>query len=133
MSEVGVKDAFLDSIRKEPSLAQVVWEGTVLKRPTRYVSVFSDSGERESESFTGPQQTVTRSFLVHSVGATAAKAQEVSALVIEQVVDRVFDVAGRVCRPVQHEASHYTRLDQDIDPPLFYNVDEFSVISKPSG
>ena len=132
MSEIGVVDAFLTALREEPSLTNVVHEGTVLERPTRYVSVFTDGGLRGVESFTGPQQTVLRTFVVHSVAADPSKARQVSQLVIDQVVDRVLTADGRVCRPVQHEASQPVRLDRDVDPPLFYGVDEFSVTSKPA-
>jgi len=132
VSEIAVVDAFLAALREEPSLAQIVHEGTVEDRPTRYVSVFTDGGLRGVESFTGPQQTALRTFVVHSVAADPRKARQISQLVIDQVVDRVLVVDGRVCRRVQHEASEPARLDRDVDPPLFYGVDEFSVTSKPA-
>jgi len=132
VSEAAVADAFLAALREEPTLRQVVHEGTVLERPTRYVSVFTDGGLRGIESFTGPQQTVLRTFVVHSVAADPEKVRQLGQLVVAQVVDRVLVVDGRVCRRVQHEASEPARLDRDVDPPLFYGVDEFSVTSKPA-
>lgn len=132
MSLRAVKNALLERIEEEPTLSQIVYEGTVLNRPTRYVSVFTDTGYREAERFTGSQSTSTQTFVVHSVGSTPDKALEVAELVQTQLVDHVLQVAGRTCRRLRHESSQPMQLDRDITPELYYCVDEFAVTSEPA-
>jgi hypothetical protein len=127
-----VKQAFLARIRTGETLSRIVYEGTVKDRPNRYVSVFTDSGLHEAERWTGPQSTSTQTFVVHSVGSTPDKAQEVAELVQRQVIDHVLVVEGRTCRRIRHESSQPIQLDQDIDPELYYCVDEFAVTTSPN-
>ena len=133
MSIRAVKNAFLDAIREDATLAHIVWEGTVKDRPSRYVSVHTDSGVREVGRFTGPQTTSTQTFTVHSVGETPDKAQEVAERVFAQVLDRVLVVPNRACRRVRHGSSQPAQLSDDVSPALYFCVDEFDVTSEPTG
>jgi hypothetical protein len=127
-----MKNAVLARLRADSELASVVFEGVVTNRPNRYVAVFSDSGWRTAERFTGAQSTSAQSFTVHSVGTTPDQAQFVADRVFTQLLDWTPSVAGRVCRRMRHEASEPVQIDADVTPPLFYAVDVFEVTSSPA-
>lgn len=129
MSIRAVKKALLDRLKEDAVLAPVVFEGVVTSRPNRYVTLFTNSGVREAERFTGAQLTSTQSFTVHSVGTTPDQAQFVAEKVFAQWLDWTPTVAGRVCRRVRHSSSQPVQLDADVSPPLYYCVDEFDVTS----
>lgn len=127
-----VKNAVLARLREDPELASSVFEGVVTTRPKRYVAVFSDSGFRTTERFTGSQSTSAQSFTIHSVGTTPDQAQAMADRVFRQLLDWTPSIPGRVCRRMRHEASEPVQLDTDADVPMFYGVDVFEVTSSPS-
>lgn len=131
MSAVAVKDAFLARLRAGDTLGSIVHEGTVASRPSRYVSVFTSTGRRRAERFTGRQTVTTQLVVTHSVGETPDKAMRLAELVADQVVDAVLAVPGRSCRPIRHGESQPPELDADGRPELWYCVDEFTIISEP--
>lgn len=132
MSIRAVKKALMDRLKEDTVLAPVVFEGVVTNRPNRYVTIFTDSGYRESERFTGGQWTSTQGFTVHSVGTTPDQAQYVAERVFAQLLDHVLVVPGRTCRRIRHASSQPVQQDTDISPPLYYTVDEFDVTHIPA-
>jgi hypothetical protein len=132
VSTRAVKNALLSRLREDASLKSIVHEGVVTDRPSRYVTVYADTGRRSAGRLTGPQTTATQYFTVHSVGTTPDKAQEVAERVITQLCDHVLLVEGRDCWPVTHEESQPAALDADSNPPLHYCIDEFEVVSTPT-
>jgi len=132
VSTLAVKNALLARLRADPSLRAIVHEGVVTDRPSRYLTVYADLGLRTAARLTGPQTRATQTFTIHSVGSTPEKAQQVSALVIAQLVDHVLVVEGRSCWPVTHEETQPPGLDTDVNPPLHYCVDGFQVVSTPT-
>jgi len=127
-----VKNALLARLRADPVLKDCTYEGVVTTRPARYVTVYSDSGLREAERFTGGQWTSTQSFTVHSVGSTPDQAQFVAEKVFAQLLDHVLVVPERQCRRIRHGSSQPVQLDSAVSPPLWYTVDEFDVTSTPA-
>lgn len=127
-----MKAAVLARLRQDSVLASSTFEGVVTNRPNRYVAVFSDSGFRTAERFTGLQGTSSQSFTVHSVGTTPDQAQAIADRVFAQLLDWTPAVEGRVCRRMRHEASEPVQIDRDVTPPMFYGVDVFEVTSSPS-
>lgn len=127
-----MKAAVLARLRQDSVLASSTFEGVVTNRPNRYAAVFSDSGFRTAERFTGPQGTSSQSFTVHSVGTTPDQAQAIADRVFAQLLDWTPAVEGRVCRRMRHEASEPVQIDRDVTPPMFYGVDVFEVTSSPS-
>lgn len=127
-----MKAAVLARLRQDSVLASSTFEGVVTNRPNRYVAVFSNSGNRTAERFTGSQGTSAQSFTIHSVGTTPDQAQAVADRVFAQLLDWTPTVEGRVCRRMRHEASEPVQIDRDVTPPMFYGVDVFEVTSSPS-
>ena len=132
MSIRAVKNALLARLREDLTLKNIVFEGVVTARPNRYVAVYSDSGLREAERFTGGQWTSTQSFTIHCVSESPDKAQEIADRVFAQLLDHVLEVPDRRCRRIRHGSSQPVQLDSDVSPPLWYTVDEFDVTSTPA-
>jgi len=131
MSMRAVKNAVLARLREDSALKDRVFEGVVTNRPTRYVTVFSDSGQRSQERFTGGQWASTQTFVIHSVSESPDKAQIEADRVFAKLLDWTPTVEGRRCRRVRHASSQPVQYDTDVSPPLYYCVDEFDVTSTP--
>lgn len=125
-------NAVLSLLRADATLAGIVFQGVVTNRPARYVTVYTNNGPREVSRLTGPQSAVTFTYIVHSVGQTPEQAQWVAEKVYLQLVDAVPNVPGRVVSPIRSVSSLSVQIDRDIDPPLWYCVDEFDLHTEPA-
>jgi hypothetical protein len=115
-----------------PELAGAVFEGLVLDRPDRYVSLFLNSGARSPFRFTGNSSRADFTLTVHSVGKTVEQVGWLQERVIGQYVDWVPTIQGRRCYRLTHEVSRPPDLDDSLSPPLFYAVDEFDFSTFPA-
>lgn len=124
------KKALLDRLEEDSILAGKVHEGVVPKRVPPYVSLFTDTGSHQAERFIGPDMTVNYQYLTHSVGETPEQAQLLAEHVAAQFLNWVPAVSGYRCSRLRHPTSPPTQLDRDVDPPLFYCIDEWDLTSR---
>jgi hypothetical protein len=124
-------DAVLARLRVDPVLAGCTFQGVVLNRPERYVTVHSDNGFREQDRFAAGQLTQTFSFTVHTVGRSPEQSQALAERVYAQLLGVTLVIPGRRARRIRSVVSRPTALDRDVDPPLFYGVDVFELTSEP--
>lgn len=125
-------NAVLSRLRAHPDLKDIVYQGIVTTRPTKYCSVFVNNGDRTQERYTGGQWTADFTITVHSVGSTPEQAQWVAERVYEQLLGARLSVPGRSARPVRAQSALPVQTDRDVSPPLFYTVDEFGFTTAPA-
>jgi len=128
------KNAIIARLEADSTLAGRVFEGEVEPDSSRqrYVTVWINSGARSPDRLTGPSAKATFTITLHSVATTPDQAQYVAERVHAQLVDWTPTVPGRRCRRLTHEVSLATQKDADITPALWYQVDEFDLVSDPA-
>jgi hypothetical protein len=121
--------AFLAQIKGDAQLAPVTFEGNVTNRPARDVSVFAPSPADSSHRFTGPQTRQEYTYVTHSVGTSPAQARWVNDRLRARLLGVRLVVAGRTCWPIKHPTGLPMDNDTDLNPSLYFLVDEWELIS----
>jgi len=129
MSVESHADAFMDAIKRDAELADLTYEGNVKTRPEFYVSVFTPTPGDSRHRFTGPQGRQDWTYVTHSVGTSPGQARWVAARLRAQLLDTVLQVDGHRCWPIRHPAGQPMQDDTDLNPPLYYLVDEWELTS----
>jgi hypothetical protein len=119
-------------LEQDTVLASCTFEGVVTDRPQRYCAFFINSGYREQYRQTGPDARADFNVTVHSVGVDPAQAQAVAERVYAQLLGFIPAVTGRRCARLRSVSAQPTQIDDTVQPPVFYSVDEFTFISDPA-
>lgn len=129
--------ATLARLREDDVLTDSTFEGLVAPdengdRPQRYLSVFSDNGEYEAGRATGPAETVTFTYTLHSVGTDPQQARAVAERAFAQLLGYRPTITGRRCGRYRHTYSQQIQIDDTAKPPLWFGVDEFELTTDPA-
>jgi hypothetical protein len=101
-----------------------------------YVVIHPSDGEDTQERVSGPRVGQHPAFTFHIVGTSYSNCQQVTELlkakfIVAGVAIQV-NVAGERGRSLRWSSPQTTQVDNDITPPLIYNVVEVSWISEPT-
>jgi hypothetical protein len=103
--------------------------GALYARP--YVVVYGDLGALDGplgDRFADLSQTLT----VHGVGNGPEQAQWVADKARAALLTTPVTVAGRSTLYVSHTTSQPVQRDDDVQPPLFYEVDQYTLSTTPA-
>lgn len=112
-------------LRSDARLEDIVFEGTVEDRPDVYVSVFAPLGRDSADRFTGPSAVNDTTYTIHSVALDIAGAKSTARRVAALLTDWTPDVPG--ARRISHSVSRPPQYDRDLNPPLWYVVDQYDL------
>lgn len=110
-----------------------VYDGVVPNTPALpYVVLWANQGAPSSN--TVEQASTRRDFTIQTtyVGSTPEQARWAAEKAQGALLDVTPTVAGRQCWPLVVEASQSTRVDLDVDPPVFLSVDVWRLASVPA-
>lgn len=124
--------AFLDLLRADDELADVVFEGDVTGNPERYLNVWHDTGFYTAHDYTDTAGDVEVTFMVHSVGQDRWQAVWGSGRATAAVLRVVPSVEGRRCWRITSAGSQPVIKDTEADPPRFFTADRFVLRSTPA-
>jgi hypothetical protein len=119
--------AIITRLEEDTILAGSTYQGVVLDRPNRYLSLFLNGGRREQGRFTGPSSLADYTLTTHSVGTTPEQAQFVEERSQAKLVDFTPVVPGFQCRRIQQTDSQPLQLDADTSSPLYFIASSYSL------
>lgn len=123
-------DAVLARLRAVPHLA--VYDDQVPADRTVPHVILRGRPLRMKPALDGESRELQLRLWLTSVGETREQAQLAQDAVLDALVDARLDVADRVCDPVTHVDSQPVRLDEAVDPAVFYTVDLLDLVSLPA-
>lgn len=98
-----------------------------------YVVLYPDPGEVGAITLGGERHTITLHVFVHAVGSGPEQALWAGDKVRTALLDQSFTVPGRRLRRIDQElAPPPLNRDDDVQPPLFLQVAEYSLHSEPA-
>jgi hypothetical protein len=114
-------------LEEDSILNDSTFEGTVINRPNRYLSLFLSGGQRTQGRFTGPSSIADYTLVTHSVGTTPEQSQLVEERAQSKLVDWRPVIPGFDCRRVVHASSQPMDQDTDVTPPLYFIASSYSL------
>lgn len=127
MSDV---DVILALVR---TAAVTVYDGVVPnKSPVPYAVLYSDLGDYERLTLSQLSDKRTVHFQTTSVGVTPEQARWVALKTRAVCIDALVPLDGRLTWRIAHESSQPVQRDDDLDPPVFYAVDQYVLASVPA-
>jgi len=100
-----------------------------------YLVIHPADGEDSQERVSGPRSAQHPAFTLHIVGTSYSNCQKVTELLkakfIASGVPIQINVTGERGRAMRWSSPQPTQVDNDMTPPLIYNVVEVSWISEP--
>jgi hypothetical protein len=125
-------DAVLARIREIPTLSEVVFDGDVEGHPTFYVNVHMNRPVETADRFAGLARSGTKTYWIHSVGASRRLASSVAEKVVAKLLNWAPEVDGFSPRRMTHPTSQPTQKNETTKPPIFFAVDVFDVVIDPT-
>lgn len=108
--------------------------GKLPKSP--YLVIHAADGSDKQGRFTGPRADQNPSFTLHVVGDDYDQVASVTALLKAKFIPggfgHVFTIPGEHCFPVWWDSPIAIQIDNDISPPLVYQVIELGFRSEPA-
>lgn len=124
-------EAILSLLRSIPHVT--VYDGSVPDRPALpYVVVWITPPRHESDRMTGDQLNADNVFQTTTSGLTPESVRIVVNNLHAALVDARVAVDGRNSQRIKHLTAQPIRPDQDVLPPLFYGVDQWSLFTVPA-
>ena len=100
-----------------------------------YLVIHPADGEDSQERVSGPRSAQNPAFTFHVVGTSYSNCQQVTELLKAKFftagVPIQINVTGERGRAMRWSSPQPTQVDNDMTPPLIYNVVEVSWISEP--
>lgn len=101
-----------------------------------YVVIHPADGVDSQERFTGPRSTEHPRFTLHIVGVSydqvATLTKQIKAQFIAAGSGVVLTIPGEVCKPCWWESPMPVQIDDDVQPPLAYQVIELGFTAETS-
>lgn len=124
-------EAILSLLRSIPNVT--VYDGIVPDRPALpYVVAWITPPRHESDRMTGDQLNADNVFQTTASGLTPESVRIVVGNLHRALVDARVAVEGRNSQRIKHLTSQPIRPDEDVSPPLFYGVDQWSLFTVPA-
>lgn len=124
--------AVMAKLRESDGLPTSAFDDEVDGNPARYARVYTNTGFSSQTRLASLNTTKTYTYVVHSVGTTAAQALWVSDRVHLKLDDAVLVVVGRKLRRLKHRVTRPIDIDRAGPDPLHFIVDQFDLVSDPA-
>lgn len=123
-------DAVLAKLRTVPGLA--VFDDQVPPDAAVPRVIVRTNHHRERPALDGVSRELRMRLWLTCVGETREQAQLAVDAALDALVDARLEVPGRQCDPIVHIDSQPVRLDEAVDPAVFYSVDLLDLVSLPA-
>lgn len=124
-------EAILSLLRSIPHVT--IYDGAVPDAAALpYVVAWITQPRHESDRMTGDQANADNVFQTTVSGASVESVRIVLDHLHAALVDARVAVDGRNTQRVKHLSGQPTRPDNDVDPPVLYATDQWSLMSAPS-